>query len=156
MHRLRPKRCPTDAISVERKLLHVIDPELCIDCGACGIVCPDEAIYDHEGNLCDMLKPAARPRAYVDLQSIRRLRVVRLGLSLRRARKWSLSRAAITSPSQVITKKCVGCTLCEPTALRRHPHLPRRLHAGLPPRTERNAKFEEIGARTPAAAEGSA
>ena len=26
------RRCPTEAITGERKLLHVIDPELCIDC----------------------------------------------------------------------------------------------------------------------------
>ena len=63
------KRCPTNAITGERKLLHIIDPELCINCGSCGVVCPDEAIYDNEGNLCEMLKPAARPKAYVDLQS---------------------------------------------------------------------------------------
>ena len=34
-----------------------------------GVVCPDEAIYDNDGNLCEMLKPAQRPKAYVDLQS---------------------------------------------------------------------------------------
>ncbi|MDW8047511.1 MAG: 4Fe-4S binding protein, partial [Chloroflexota bacterium] len=31
------KRCPTNAISGERNQLHVIDPTLCIDCGACGV-----------------------------------------------------------------------------------------------------------------------
>src|ERR1700730_6873666 len=62
------KRCPTDAITGDRKLLHVIDPALCIDCGACGVVCPDEAIYDNNGHLCEMLKAPSRPLACGDLQ----------------------------------------------------------------------------------------
>jgi Na+-translocating ferredoxin:NAD+ oxidoreductase RNF subunit RnfB len=107
------RRCPTNAITGERKMLHVIDPELCIDCGACGVVCPDEAIYDHFGNLCEVLKPAARPLAYVDLQAC-------VGC------EWcvwacpfdALEMAVLTEDShfkiaELITKKCVGCTLCE-------------------------------------------
>jgi NADH:ubiquinone oxidoreductase subunit F (NADH-binding)/(2Fe-2S) ferredoxin len=34
------KSCPVDAISGERKKVHVIDQELCIKCGACMDVCP--------------------------------------------------------------------------------------------------------------------
>ncbi|MBM3285299.1 MAG: 4Fe-4S dicluster domain-containing protein, partial [Candidatus Aminicenantes bacterium] len=34
------KGCPVEAISGERKKLHVIDQELCIKCGACFEVCP--------------------------------------------------------------------------------------------------------------------
>ena len=34
------KNCPVDAISGERKKVHVIDQELCIKCGACLDVCP--------------------------------------------------------------------------------------------------------------------
>jgi ferredoxin len=34
------KNCPTEAISGERKKVHVIDQELCIKCGACFDVCP--------------------------------------------------------------------------------------------------------------------
>ncbi len=34
------KNCPVDAISGERKQVHVIDQELCIKCGACLDVCP--------------------------------------------------------------------------------------------------------------------
>jgi ferredoxin len=60
------KRCPTDAITGERKLLHVIDPALCIDCGACQVVCPAEAIYDHLGIVRPLLKKPQRPVAFVD------------------------------------------------------------------------------------------
>ena len=34
------KNCPVDAISGERKKVHVIDQDLCIKCGACFDVCP--------------------------------------------------------------------------------------------------------------------
>ena len=40
------KRCPTNAISGDPKKAYYIEPTLCIDCGACGVICPDEAILD--------------------------------------------------------------------------------------------------------------
>jgi NADH-quinone oxidoreductase subunit F len=36
------KNCPVDAISGERKKVHVIDQDLCIKCGACLDVCPEK------------------------------------------------------------------------------------------------------------------
>src|SRR5919201_342707 len=59
-------RCPTDAISGDRKALHAVDPRLCIDCGACGVVCPSGAILDDRGVATVMLKKPQRPRAFVD------------------------------------------------------------------------------------------
>src|SRR2546421_490408 len=59
------KRCPTDAITGDRKLLHIIDPALCIDCGACGVVCPTDAILDQYGNYQHLLKKTERPIAFV-------------------------------------------------------------------------------------------
>ncbi|MGM8216645.1 indolepyruvate ferredoxin oxidoreductase subunit alpha [Bacillaceae bacterium W0354] len=41
--------CPVDCIEPAGDQL-VIDPQLCIDCGACESVCPVEAIY-HEDDL---------------------------------------------------------------------------------------------------------
>ncbi|KHD86444.1 indolepyruvate ferredoxin oxidoreductase subunit alpha [Heyndrickxia ginsengihumi] len=39
--------CPVDCIS-EGKDMFYIDPDICIDCGACQAVCPVEAIYHEE------------------------------------------------------------------------------------------------------------
>ncbi|ALX47907.1 indolepyruvate ferredoxin oxidoreductase subunit alpha [Lentibacillus amyloliquefaciens] len=36
--------CPVDCIE-EGKDMFYIDPDICIDCGACEAVCPVEAIY---------------------------------------------------------------------------------------------------------------
>ncbi|PBB07055.1 MULTISPECIES: indolepyruvate ferredoxin oxidoreductase subunit alpha [Salimicrobium] len=43
--------CPVDCIE-EGKDMFYIDPEICIDCGACEAVCPVEAIY-YEEDLID-------------------------------------------------------------------------------------------------------
>jgi NAD-dependent dihydropyrimidine dehydrogenase PreA subunit len=38
------KECPVDCIKVGKNMLY-IDPNDCVDCGACLPVCPTEAIY---------------------------------------------------------------------------------------------------------------
>jgi NADH:ubiquinone oxidoreductase subunit F (NADH-binding)/Pyruvate/2-oxoacid:ferredoxin oxidoreductase delta subunit/(2Fe-2S) ferredoxin len=38
------RNCPVDAISGERRQLHVIDPDICIQCGICEQLCPYDAI----------------------------------------------------------------------------------------------------------------
>ena len=42
--------CPVDCIhTTEADTQYFIDPDVCIDCGACAAVCPVSAIYlDHE------------------------------------------------------------------------------------------------------------
>lgn len=39
--------CPVDCI-IEGDDMFYIDPDVCIDCGACEAVCPVEAIYPEE------------------------------------------------------------------------------------------------------------
>lgn len=41
------EECPVDAIH-EGEEQYFIDPDVCIDCGACEPVCPTEAIYAEE------------------------------------------------------------------------------------------------------------
>jgi ferredoxin len=60
------KRCPVDAIKGRRKGQHDIDPDLCIDCGACAPVCSDNAIFDTQGNRIMFKKKKAWPFAFVD------------------------------------------------------------------------------------------
>jgi ferredoxin len=38
------KNCPVEAISGERKKVHIIDQDLCIKCGACLEVCPPKVM----------------------------------------------------------------------------------------------------------------
>lgn len=59
------KNCPVEAISGERKKVHVIDQDLCIKCGACLDVCPPKvmAVYKYTGKRRDrILKKTAGQR----------------------------------------------------------------------------------------------
>lgn len=59
------KNCPVDAISGERKRVHVIDQELCIKCGACLDICPPKvrAVSKYTGKKKDrVLRKAAKQR----------------------------------------------------------------------------------------------
>jgi NADH:ubiquinone oxidoreductase subunit F (NADH-binding)/Pyruvate/2-oxoacid:ferredoxin oxidoreductase delta subunit len=60
------KNCPVDAISGERKKVHLIDQELCIKCGACLEVCPAKvgAVSKYTGKKRDrILKKSSVERA---------------------------------------------------------------------------------------------
>ena len=146
MHQALPR---TDAITRERKLLHVIDPELCINCGACGVVCPDEAIYDNEGNLCEMLKPAARPKAYVDLQSCVGCEWCVWACPFDALEMGSLKSSHHFKVAEVITKKCVRLhPVRARLPLRRCIHIFAGDSSKAEVQNERNARYEEeIGAR---------
>jgi Na+-translocating ferredoxin:NAD+ oxidoreductase subunit B len=48
--------CPVSAISGEKKELHLIDDDLCIECGTCGRICPHQSIQDQSGTLCTRIK----------------------------------------------------------------------------------------------------
>jgi NAD-dependent dihydropyrimidine dehydrogenase PreA subunit len=55
VHRLCVKECPVDCIYEGARALY-IQPEECINCGACVPVCPEEAIYFEE-DLPESLRP---------------------------------------------------------------------------------------------------
>ena len=48
--------CPVRAISGEMKEQHEINPDRCIECGACGRVCEKEGILDAEGKPCKFIE----------------------------------------------------------------------------------------------------
>lgn len=58
------KSCPVDAISGERKKLHVIDHDLCIKCGACLEVCPPKvsAVSKYTGTKKEKLMKKTSPK----------------------------------------------------------------------------------------------
>src|SRR6187551_1859842 len=56
--------CPVDCIHEAARML-VIDPEECIDCGACEPECPVEAIFP-EGALPEKWEPLVRAYEAVD------------------------------------------------------------------------------------------
>jgi NAD-dependent dihydropyrimidine dehydrogenase PreA subunit len=41
------EECPVDCMYLGKRMVY-INPDLCIDCGACESVCPMEAIYNEE------------------------------------------------------------------------------------------------------------
>jgi NADH:ubiquinone oxidoreductase subunit F (NADH-binding)/Pyruvate/2-oxoacid:ferredoxin oxidoreductase delta subunit len=58
------KSCPVEAISGERKQIHLIDQELCIKCGACFDVCPPKvsAVSRYTGKKRDRILKKASVR----------------------------------------------------------------------------------------------
>jgi ferredoxin len=59
--------CPAGAIRGIARSLHQIDPALCIDCGACGVVCPDQAVRDPRGMIFSLFEAPRGRRAFVEL-----------------------------------------------------------------------------------------
>ena len=58
------KNCPVDAISGERKKLHIIDQDLCIKCGACMDVCPPkiDAVSKYTGTKKRRIEKKTSPK----------------------------------------------------------------------------------------------
>jgi len=53
------KVCPVEAISGRKNSLHAVNDEQCIECGVCGRVCPIGAVQDPFGIRCTMLKKSS-------------------------------------------------------------------------------------------------
>ncbi len=112
-------KCPTGAIVGERKLLHTIDPSLCIDCRICGRWCPKTAVVDAQGQRVPRIKAKQIPRAEVatDLCSgcEQCLDVCPFDC---------ITMVGSQIPDDFYTiaevngKKCVGCQLCEVQCLK--------------------------------------
>ena len=107
------KRCPTKAISGDPRKVYFIEPALCIDCGACGVICPDEAILDTFGNLTHVLKKAERPIAVVHPDNCNGC-----GVCIDVCPFDSLYSSPANGPEylgrvEVVESSCVGCKLCE-------------------------------------------
>jgi formate hydrogenlyase subunit 6/NADH:ubiquinone oxidoreductase subunit I len=104
-----------------------------------------------------MLKPVARPKAYVDLQSCVGCEWCVWACPFDALEMVSLAGSHHFPVSEVIAKKCVGCTLCEFDCPYDAIHIFKGDSLEAMTQNERNARFEEeVGARKPevAAPEG--
>lgn len=59
------KSCPVDAISGEKKAMHVIAAGKCIECGVCGRICPTGSVLDAKGAACERMKKSEWPKPVV-------------------------------------------------------------------------------------------
>jgi ferredoxin len=57
--------CPVDAISGEKKEIHIIDGKYCINCSSCGRVCPKNAVKGH-GQVISKLKRDQWLKPHID------------------------------------------------------------------------------------------
>ena len=106
-------KCPTNAISGEKKRLYYIDPKLCIDCRVCGVWCPYDAILDQEGDLIQHAKAKDIPRAQVIEELCTGCDICVAVcpfdcISLESSSQNSFSGVAVVDEST-----CVSCRLCE-------------------------------------------
>jgi ferredoxin len=107
------RSCPTGAIQGDRAEPAVIDPARCIDCGACGLVCMDEAVTDPSGCLCVAGRAPEQPRAWVDLG-----KCVGCGGCASACLFDALVPTVVPLPAgprrvPVVARGCVACGLCE-------------------------------------------
>ena len=47
-------------LRVKRGKIHTVDSDLCIDCGACGKICPKESVKDPFQNVCKRIRFRSR------------------------------------------------------------------------------------------------
>jgi electron transport complex protein RnfB len=106
-------RCPAAAIEGRRGEPHFILPGRCIDCGACGVACRSEAIFDGRGARIRFLLRAERPLAFVDAQSC-----TACGWCVGCCPAGALSFDDATAPGGPATPRaddvrCTACRICE-------------------------------------------
>jgi formate hydrogenlyase subunit 6/NADH:ubiquinone oxidoreductase subunit I len=65
-----PKVCPTLAITGQPRKRHRVADTACIDCGACGRICPHSAVLDAIGRKCERIRRRASnwPRPLIDYE----------------------------------------------------------------------------------------
>jgi formate hydrogenlyase subunit 6/NADH:ubiquinone oxidoreductase subunit I len=55
------------SITGEKKEIHRIDALICIECGACGRICPHNSVLDQYGRICSMIKRTQWMKPEVDV-----------------------------------------------------------------------------------------
>lgn len=113
-------KCPTNAITGEKKGRHWIDPDLCIDCGVCALWCPYPSITNNRGELVIGVKAKEVPKAVVDIDHCTGC-VMCIGacpfdaIEIMDHPDGDWFYKVVT----VIDKKCTGCRLCEEICIKK-------------------------------------
>jgi len=109
------RNCPVGAISGDRKTLHVIDPAMCIECGACGRVCAFQAVLDEHGNTTNRVKKEQWLKPSWDYElcvaCVICVSACPTG-SLALARQVGMDSILANQPLLAIPETCIGCSLC--------------------------------------------
>src|SRR5207249_3966322 len=111
MHALALYR--SSVVALHQFLDILLEPTLCIDCGACGVICPDEAILDNYGNVTKVLKRQERPIAIVHPDNCNGCGVCIDVCPFDCIYPSGANRAQYLGKVEVNEKTCVGCKLCE-------------------------------------------
>ena len=106
--------CPVDAITGNKKSLHVIVADRCIKCGACGRICPEAAVNDPFSIPCAMIKRSMWDKPQFDKKTCMSCRICIdscpvhcLDLSLAGNHGDPHGR-----PYMANEKACIGCGFC--------------------------------------------
>jgi len=107
--------CPVDAITGNKKQLHIIDPAICIDCGVCGRVCAFKAVVDSAGKLVDREKPTewVRPVFYYQNCVACNLCNMVCPTGVIGAQHPDRHKRKDILPFLQDSKGCIGCSFCE-------------------------------------------
>ena len=112
------KRCPTEAITGSRNQIHQIDPDLCIDCGACGCRLPAGSDPRRAGRRRPHLPAQANgPRPSSSKTTASAPAASSASPSAPSTPSSSTSAASKVGDffgvASVIERRCTGCRLCE-------------------------------------------
>lgn len=108
--------CPAGAIAGAPCGEHRVEPALCVECGACGVVCPEQAVLDQHGNVfaLELDAPARRRAAWVDPAMCTGCGDCVSGCPFD-ALELVAALAVPGGPvlARVMAERCVACSLCE-------------------------------------------
>lgn len=114
-------KCPAGAVFGEKKQMHRIHPELCLDCRVCGRWCPPGAVTDALGEVVPRFKPREMPRAEVSVEDCSGCVMCQDICpfdSIEMVAPEMDNVFIVQRVASVNRKKCVGCQLCEDVCIK--------------------------------------
>jgi len=105
---------PAHPTTGDKKKTHSIDAALCIECCACGRVCPQEGILDSQGNVCTMIKRSEWPKPEITVETC-----IACGICIDACPAGCLAmserpreKGVDAYPTLKNAKACIGCGFC--------------------------------------------